>query len=426
MTQDYNKKISKIGYNSVNLPSKLQFCYGHLAEYAYDATGRKLRVTFTTSKTNLLVAMGSIVPPQATNVATTLKTDYCGNMIYEDGKLSKILTDEGYISFKGNAPVYHYYLRDHLGSIRVVIDDNGSVEQVNHYCPFGGLFGESTGGGTQPYKYNGKELDRMHGLDWYDYGARHSDAVLGRWMCMDPLAEKYYDVTPYGYCGNDPVNRFDPDGMDWYRDKDGTYQFSPGVHSQADLQKGQLYLWKSHQFKTINYRDDGSIIYANETAAYNRMWNQADKHYRQKYHRGREVGAFILTTGYILVLPDYNNNFNTSNISQLGYVILGNGKIRHGQEIFKVSAQIHTHQKGCGDASPSYVGKYSDAIISEKISRPVFTMSHDGNVWYIIANQNSQNINITPFKVKELLRGFALKGSFVKYAGDPAWKRFGK
>ena len=54
---------------------------------------------------------------------------------------------------------------------------------------FGGLMGESTGRGTQPYKYNGKELDRMHGLDWYDYSARYYDAVLGRWMCVDPLAE---------------------------------------------------------------------------------------------------------------------------------------------------------------------------------------------------------------------------------------------
>ena len=49
--------------------------------------------------------------------------------------------------------------------------------------------GESIGGGAQPYKYNCKELDLMHGLDWYDYGAHHYDTVLGRWMCVDPLAE---------------------------------------------------------------------------------------------------------------------------------------------------------------------------------------------------------------------------------------------
>ena len=40
--------------------------------------------------------MGSIVPPQSTNVALTLKTDYCRNMIYENGQLSWILTDMGY------------------------------------------------------------------------------------------------------------------------------------------------------------------------------------------------------------------------------------------------------------------------------------------------------------------------------------------
>ena len=40
--------------------------------------------------------MGSIMPPLSTNVALTQKTNYCGNMIYENGQLSKILTDVGY------------------------------------------------------------------------------------------------------------------------------------------------------------------------------------------------------------------------------------------------------------------------------------------------------------------------------------------
>ena len=138
--------------------------------------------------------MGSIVPPLSTNVALTLKTDYCGNMIYENGLLSKILTDVGYITLANSTPTYHYYLQDHLGNNRVVIDEHGQVEQVNHYYVFGGLMGESIGGDAQSYKYNGKELDHMHGLDWYDYGARHYDAVLGRWMCVDPLAEKFPNI----------------------------------------------------------------------------------------------------------------------------------------------------------------------------------------------------------------------------------------
>ena len=158
--------------------------------------------------------MGSIVPPLSTNVALTLKTDYCGNMIYENGQLSKILTDVGYITLANSTPTYHYYLQDHLGNNRVVIDEYGQVEQVNHYYAFGGLLGESTGGGAQSYKYNGKELDRMHGLDWYDYGARHYDAVLGRWLCVDPLAEKYPNYSSHIYCMDNPIKSVDLFGTD--------------------------------------------------------------------------------------------------------------------------------------------------------------------------------------------------------------------
>ena len=57
---------------------------------------------------------------------------------------------------------------------------------------------------TQPYKYIGKELDRTHGLDWYDHGARHYDSVTGRWNTMDKMCEKYYGISPYASCGDDP------------------------------------------------------------------------------------------------------------------------------------------------------------------------------------------------------------------------------
>jgi len=118
-----------------------------------------------------------------------------------------------------------------------VINQNGTVEQVNHYYPFGGLFGESTAGGVQPYKYNGKELDRMHGLDLYDYGARHYDAALGKWFTIDPMAEKYYSISPYVYCANNPIRYVDPDGMwidEYVLNKNGDYTRKikkPGEHS---------------------------------------------------------------------------------------------------------------------------------------------------------------------------------------------------
>ncbi|MBR5715519.1 MAG: RHS repeat-associated core domain-containing protein [Bacteroidales bacterium] len=106
-------------------------------------------------------------------------------------------------------------MKDHQGNNRVVVTQNDSIVQTllsdvtvgnNHYYPYGALFAESTNGDVQRYKYNGKELDRKFGLDWYDHGARHNDAAIGRWHSMDLMAEKYYGTSPYAYCGGDPVN----------------------------------------------------------------------------------------------------------------------------------------------------------------------------------------------------------------------------
>lgn len=100
----------------------------------------------------------------------------------------------------------------------MVLSSSGTVMETNHYYPFGGVFSTSTN--VQPYKYNGKELDTKNGLNWYDYGARHYDAVLGRWHVVDPLGEKYYSSSPFVYCGNNPINRIDPTGMEWEDDEE--------------------------------------------------------------------------------------------------------------------------------------------------------------------------------------------------------------
>jgi RHS repeat-associated protein len=77
-------------------------------------------------------------------------------------------------------------------------------------------FAEGTVTSSQPYKYNGKELDTDRGLNLYDYSARYMDPALGRFNTVDPMAEKYYSISPYAYVGNNPMNAIDPDGMDVY------------------------------------------------------------------------------------------------------------------------------------------------------------------------------------------------------------------
>jgi RHS repeat-associated protein len=91
-----------------------------------------------------------------------------------------------------------------------VLSSGGTVAEVNHYYPFGGVFASSNN--VQPYKYNGKELDTKKGLNWYDYGARHYDATLGRFMTQDRFAEKYSALSPYQYGANNPVCNVDVNG----------------------------------------------------------------------------------------------------------------------------------------------------------------------------------------------------------------------
>lgn len=90
----------------------------------------------------------------------TTTTDYCGNAVYENGVFHKLLTEYGYVTLADTA--YHYFLQDHQGNNRVVVNQNGTVEEVNYYYPFGGIFASTFS--VQPYKYNGKELDRK--VDW--------------------------------------------------------------------------------------------------------------------------------------------------------------------------------------------------------------------------------------------------------------------
>ena len=189
LTQDLNKGITNISYNFLNLPQQIRYSNGVVVNYGYSADGVKQRVQHLNS------GLPSVV--------------YCGNVIYEGDVAKLLLTEEGYIDL-ANGNAYYYYLKDHQGNNRVVINGSGTVMETNHYYPFGGVFSTSTN--VQPYKYNGKELDTKNGLNWYDYGARHYDATLGRWFVMDPLAEKMYGWSPYGYCFNNPIKLVDIDG----------------------------------------------------------------------------------------------------------------------------------------------------------------------------------------------------------------------
>jgi len=162
--------------------------------------------------------------------------DYFGSILYENGTaedaahhpITKVLTPEGYVDYATAGKPYCYYRQDHLGSIREVdsyTGNNRTVVQKTQYYPSGTPFAESFGAGEQAYKFTGKEMITMHGLNWQDFGARWLDNARMQWTSMDPLSEKYYSISPYAYCKGNPIRFIDPTGMlvDDYFNEKGTY-----------------------------------------------------------------------------------------------------------------------------------------------------------------------------------------------------------
>ena len=381
MTSNADSRISRVSYDALNMPCRIDYIDGSHIDYTYAADGVKQRVDYYLNPYTISLPDDDLGTACDSSLLVHTWREYAGNCVYVCDTLSMILIDGGYITFDyaTHQPIYHYYLKDYLGNNRITVSlADGRIEEVNHYYPFGGLMGDSRNATTQPYKYIGKELDRTHGLDWYDHGARHYDPVTGRWNVMDALAEKYYPWSPYVSCGNNSISTIDDNGMEWYRDIDNTIQYSPQVHSQKDLKKNQVYigayLTTGKGKSLVSYRRDGSILYANETKAYNRIWNQASVHYRRMGEKGgREVAAFILVDRRVLVLPDYKNTSMQSEIGDYGYRV-GHGVIYKGNEKFKISAQIHTHQERTSDERASE----ADGFFSKEMGGlPVLVIGKD-------------------------------------------------
>jgi RHS repeat-associated protein len=172
-------------------------------EVVYDASGRKLR-------------------QQTTGATQSIRTEWFGNAVCRNQTLEYLTFGQGRISIINGNPRIEYELKDHLGSVRMVVCDanhDGMAEilQENHYYPFGAEMGGKTqfaGAYSNPNQFTSQELIDRNLLDWYDFGARLYDPLIGRWHSVDPLAGKHFDYTGYAYVYNNPLILIDPLGLD--------------------------------------------------------------------------------------------------------------------------------------------------------------------------------------------------------------------
>ena len=186
-----------IDYNVLNLVSEVRTGGTVTAAYTWLADGTKLGVRSGSGSDGF---------------------EYVGSLIYRKSggglQLSEALFGEGVIRLNDNGTQeVNYFLTDHLGSVRVIVDGAGTVKECNDYYPFGARHIRSDyAQSTNRWKYNGKELQTTGELGYLDYGARMYDTGLGRWFSADPEAESRFVLTPYHYCSNNPLLLVDKDG----------------------------------------------------------------------------------------------------------------------------------------------------------------------------------------------------------------------
>lgn len=357
MISDQNKGIISIKYNHLNLPIEIVFSNAPTKKinYIYNSAGVKVKKTVTDG-------------------STLTYTDYLSGFQYIQVGTGTVALNffphaEGYVScavVSGNN-VYNYvfHYTDHLGNIRVSYAYNTATSSLkileeNHYYPFGmkhtkynteswQFVSDPTGGyntgvvlgrvdnsrNIYQYKYNGKEYQDELGLNMYDYGARNYDPAIGRWMNIDPLAEKSRRWSPYNYCNNNPIFFVDPDGMA-VESINGGYRFTG-----ADAISAFNYLKRMYENKgevKVVSREDWNARQADNSKGYDDI-PVANK--RVYYH-----SIVVHHTGNATNNPS-PNQIQDEQMDELGYadiaynfLIGSDGTIYAGRPLEKMQAHV--------------------------------------------------------------------------------------
>ncbi len=260
LVSDESRGITAIKYDNLGNPVRIEYD-GWLTTNVYSATGERLKTLDAFRPAELpaepltaLPAMG--LPGEQVYDKADNSFEYHGPVVYKNGKVDMVLFPGGYATVEGGV-TFHYYTQDYLGNNRAVINGStGAIEQTVAYYPYGGVIADlGTNLSKQQYKFGGKELMTANGLNEYDFGARRYYSAVPHFTSPDPLCEKYYWLSPYLYCANNPVNLIDPTGMyitkeslkEWDRNKKSIEKARADLRESIDkiLAEGAKKRWSS-------------------------------------------------------------------------------------------------------------------------------------------------------------------------------------
>ena len=205
--------LSSAQYDWRNLASQM-IANSSTLYYAYDANGKRTKKKISSTETHYVRGMGGEVLAVYVNDAIKYHNIYAGSDLVGNYDRSE----------------RRYYLKDHLGSIRTTVDQNGAVDGYTDYYPFGKTMpGRSYTNQNDPlnaHKYTGHERDDDANLTLDYMLARNYDPEIGRFLQIDPakllwssekiMKHNLYGLSPYTYVRNNPLILTDPTGfVDW-------------------------------------------------------------------------------------------------------------------------------------------------------------------------------------------------------------------
>jgi RHS repeat-associated protein len=209
--EDFRRNLD-ITYNLLNLPYQIKQNDTVKATYKYLADGTKL-----SAAKDSIVGISTIRDGNISNTVS-FGFDYFGSMVYTRNVIDLTLESTsfggGRINKTTSAYDINYFITDHLGSTRAIVNANGNITGQYNYYPFGKQWeNPNLLANTNRWGFSGKEKQTTNDLGLLDFGARMLiNSEVPVWTTQDPLAEKYYSISPYVYCMNNPIKSVDFDG----------------------------------------------------------------------------------------------------------------------------------------------------------------------------------------------------------------------